>query len=110
MAAPISSFGPHFDLVQSCALAVPEIADNAATQHNTSVLRINSPPDVFCRCLASFMVSRWPVTHPNVEEARASKLFEVLRCDGSTQRGSIQTRWICDEFRGVERWRSVMPR
>jgi len=47
LAAPISSFGPHFDLVQSCALAVSIVADNAATQHNTSVLRIDSPPDVF---------------------------------------------------------------
>jgi hypothetical protein len=40
-------------LVQSCALAVSIVADNAATQHNTSVLRIDSPPDVFADVLAS---------------------------------------------------------
>jgi len=78
LAAPISSFGPHFDLVQSCALAVSIVADNAATQHNTSVLRIDSPPDV----LASLWFLRWLVAHPNVENPRPSKLFDVPRCDG----------------------------
>jgi hypothetical protein len=47
LAAPISSFGPHFDLVQSCALAVPTVANKATEQLNTNALSIAVPPVVF---------------------------------------------------------------
>jgi hypothetical protein len=47
LAAPISSFGPHLDLVQSCALAVPTVANKATEQLNTNALSIAVPPVVF---------------------------------------------------------------
>src|ERR1700756_1229955 len=48
LAAPISSFGPHFDFVQSCAFAAPPANSKATEQPNTNALRIAVPP----RCLA----------------------------------------------------------
>jgi hypothetical protein len=46
LAAPISSFGPHFDLVQSCALAVPTAPNKATEQLNTIAFSIAVLPFV----------------------------------------------------------------
>src|SRR5215468_4457355 len=75
LAAPISSFGPHFDFVQSCAFAAPPANSRATEQPNTNALRIAVPP----KCLALWLCAGQRLILAEV--AHAIQNFRTPRCN-----------------------------